>query len=68
MSSDEKAQKYTAGQIAAARLLLKREKEGKATIPITDRVRKTAAYGGVPRLHRCGRKSRSASHLSERIG
>lgn len=50
MSSDEKAQKYTAGQIAAARLLLKREKEGKATIPITDRVRKTAAYGGGSKI------------------
>lgn len=45
MNSNKKSEKYTPGQIAAAQLLLKREKEGKATIPITDRVRKMAAYG-----------------------
>lgn len=30
------------GQIAAARLLVKREKEGKATIPVTQRIRRMA--------------------------
>ena len=32
-------------QVAAARLLVKREREGKATIEVTDRVRRMAAYG-----------------------
>lgn len=31
-------------QVAAARLLVKREREGKATVEVTDRVRRMAAY------------------------
>ena len=31
------------GQVAAAKLLLKREREGKVTIEITDRIREIAA-------------------------
>ncbi|PFG28423.1 Uncharacterised protein [Corynebacterium renale] len=45
MNSNKKSEKYTPGPISAAQLLLNREKEGKATIPIPDRVRKMAAYG-----------------------
>lgn len=32
-------------QVAAARLLVKREREGKATVEVADRVRRMAAYG-----------------------
>lgn len=37
------------GQVAAARLILKREREGKGNIRITDRIRRYAAYTGYDR-------------------
>lgn len=35
----------TAGQVAAAKLLVKREREGKATVTVTPRIRKIADQG-----------------------
>ncbi|HHU45319.1 MAG TPA: hypothetical protein GXZ46_06800 [Actinomycetales bacterium] len=37
------------GQVAAARLILKRDVEGKGNIRITDRIRRYAAYTGYDR-------------------
>ncbi|MFD5869165.1 RNA helicase [Corynebacterium sp. NPDC060344] len=34
--------KPTRGQVAAARLLVKREKEGKATVPVSSRIKELA--------------------------
>lgn len=45
MNDKAKARKASAGQVAAARLLVKRANEGKATVTVTDRVRRIAEQG-----------------------
>ncbi|MFD5867232.1 hypothetical protein ACFWGD_01270 [Corynebacterium sp. NPDC060344] len=36
-------------QVAAARLIIKRDREGKGNIRVTDRIRRLAAYSGYDR-------------------
>lgn len=42
MSARQSTPKYSRGQVEAAKLLVKREREGKATVRITERVRQMA--------------------------